>query len=69
LTIYSPFPSLVNLFIGSAVYLMLYLTLMPLIGGATKTDVENFRLMFRGVRLVNRVINLILNYETRLVRR
>jgi O-antigen/teichoic acid export membrane protein len=68
LTIYSPFPSLVNLFIGSAVYLMLYLTLMPLIGGTTKTDVENFRLMFRGVKLVNPVINLILNYETKLAR-
>ena len=68
LVAYSRLPSLINLALGIVVFTLLYLTLMPIIGGINQGDIENFKLMFKGVKPLKPLINIILNYEAKLAR-
>ena len=68
LVTYSRLPSPINLALGLAVFTILYLTLMPIIGGINQEDIENFKLMFKEVKPLKPIINVILNYEAKLAR-
>ena len=67
LTTYSPFPHLINLFLGATLFIASYLTIIPLIGGINNVDVENFTLMFKKIKPLNIIVNLILSYEAKLL--
>jgi len=66
LVAYSRLPSPINLAVGAVVFTIIYLTLMPIIGGINQGDIENFKLMFKGVKPLKPIINIILHYEAKL---
>jgi hypothetical protein len=41
---------------------------MPNIGGINNIDLGNLRSMFKGVRLLKPILNMVLSYESKLVR-
>ena len=63
----SPFPSLLNLVIGIAVYLLAYLTLTPILRSVNEHDLENLKQIFKGVRVLWPIVKLTVNYESKLL--
>ena len=67
LVYYSPFPSLVNVLIGAAIYLAAYLTLAPVFKAIRRTDLEILAPILGQIRILRPATNLIFAYETRLL--
>jgi O-antigen/teichoic acid export membrane protein len=68
LVAYSPFPPLGTLILSAMIYLMAYLTTMPLIGCIKSADVENLKMIFGKTRMLKPLVNVILSYENTLMR-
>ncbi len=51
-------PYLILLVIGFAVFLLVYLTVIPLLGAVNNMDIENFRTMFSGLGVFAKILNL-----------
>jgi len=63
----SPFNSLPNLMIGGSLFLLTYLTLTPLTGAITHTDLENLNLILSRIKIVWPLIRPVLTYEAKLL--
>jgi O-antigen/teichoic acid export membrane protein len=61
-------PWWVMLVAGTVVFLLVYLTVAPLLGAVNRMDILNFQTMFSGLGIVSRVLNLPLRYMRRLCR-
>ncbi|MEM2168103.1 MAG: oligosaccharide flippase family protein [Candidatus Bathyarchaeia archaeon] len=62
-----PLNHVLNLFIGGSLFLLAYLTLAPLLGAITSSDLENLRLMFSGIKTLWPLVKPALTYEARLL--
>jgi O-antigen/teichoic acid export membrane protein len=63
----SPFASILNLALGGTVFLVTYLTLLPLSGAVKKVDVLNFETMFSRFEVLRPVLKLVLAFENTLL--
>ena len=63
----SPLTSLPNLMIGTAIYLMAYLTLTPTLRAIDKHDIENLKQIFEKMRVVWPLFKLAISYESKLL--
>jgi O-antigen/teichoic acid export membrane protein len=61
-------PWWVMLVAGTAVFMLVYLTVTPLLGAVNHMDILNFQTMFSGLGVVSRVLNLPLRYMRRICR-
>jgi O-antigen/teichoic acid export membrane protein len=57
----------VNLVVGGLLYLVVYLTLAPILGAVEKQDILNLRTLMGGARMVARLLNPVFDYELRLL--
>ena len=57
----------VNLVAGGLLYLVIYLTLAPILGAVEKQDVLNLRTLMGSARIVARLLNPVFDYELRLL--
>jgi O-antigen/teichoic acid export membrane protein len=61
-------PWWIMLISGAVVFVLVYLTLIPLLGAVNHMDILNFQTMFSGLGAVSRVLNLPLKYMRRICR-
>lgn len=61
-------PWWVILLVGFVVFTLVYLTVTPLLGAVNRVDVENFMVMFSGLGIVSKVVNVPLRYMHRMCR-
>ncbi|MFA7397147.1 MAG: oligosaccharide flippase family protein [Crenarchaeota archaeon] len=54
---------------GFLVFVLVYLSIAPLIGAVNRMDIENFQVMFSGLGIVSKVLSLPLRYMGRLCRK
>jgi len=57
----------VNLIVGGLLYLLLYLTLAPILGAVDKQDILNLRTLLSGTRAVSTLLKPVLDFELKLV--
>jgi hypothetical protein len=57
----------VNLIVGGLLYLLVYLTLAPILGAVDKQDILNLRTLLGGMRAVSTLLNPVLSYELKLL--
>jgi O-antigen/teichoic acid export membrane protein len=57
----------VNLVVGGLLYLVVYLTLAPILGAVGKQDVLNLRTLLGGTRIVAVLVNPVFDYESKLL--
>jgi O-antigen/teichoic acid export membrane protein len=57
----------VNLIVGGLLYMLVYLTLAPILGAVDKQDVLNLRTLLAGTRIVATLLNPVFDYEMRLL--
>ena len=57
----------VNLVVGGLLYLLVYLTLAPILGAVEKQDILNLRTLLGGTRIVAVLVNPVLDYESKLL--
>jgi O-antigen/teichoic acid export membrane protein len=62
----SPLQNLPNLIIGGGLYLLTYLTLTPLTGAITRSDIQNLTTILQKIKTLWPIIKPILTYQTRL---
>jgi len=63
----SPLNTLPNLIIGGSVFLLTYLTLTPIIGAITHTDLQNLNFIFSKIKFVWSILKLLLRYENKVL--
>jgi O-antigen/teichoic acid export membrane protein len=63
----SPFSSISNLIFGAIIFLFAYLTLLPVLGALTTTDMEIFKQMFYKIKGVRFILKLFILYETKIL--
>jgi O-antigen/teichoic acid export membrane protein len=63
----SPFNNLPNLIIGGSLYLLAYLTLIPITGAITQTDIQNLTPILRKIKTLWPLLKPILTYQTKLL--
>ena len=64
---FSSLNSFFNLIICGLIFLFTYLTLIPLIGAINESDLENFKIIFKRLKIVWPIIKLGLIYETKIL--
>jgi O-antigen/teichoic acid export membrane protein len=57
----------INLVVGGLLYLVVYLTLAPILGGVEKQDILNLRTLLGGTRIVAVLVNPVFDYESKLL--
>ena len=57
----------INLVVGGLLYLVVYLTLVPILGAVDRQDVENLRTLLGSTRLVARLTNPVFGYVSKLL--
>jgi O-antigen/teichoic acid export membrane protein len=57
----------VNLVVGGLLYLVVYLTLAPILGAVEKQDILNLRTLLGGTRMVAVLVNPVFDYESKLL--
>jgi hypothetical protein len=62
-------PNYVRLLLGGIIYLAVYMTVLPIIRGLEKVDIEVLGKFFRNYDGLRPVINLIMKYESILMRK
>lgn len=62
----SPFNELSNLLVGGTLFLLAYLTAVPITGALSYSDLENFELIFRKNGFVRPMLKYVLNYEKKI---
>jgi hypothetical protein len=60
-------PNYLNLLLGGIIYLATYLTVLPIIKGLDKTDIEILRKLFSNYGKLKPIIDLVMRYESKLV--
>jgi len=63
----SPFNGLPNVLISGSLFLLIYLTLAPLTGAITHTDLENLKLILSRIKIIWPLIRPVLAYEAKLL--
>jgi O-antigen/teichoic acid export membrane protein len=63
----SPFSNIPNLILGALLFLLIYLTLLPILGVLTYTDMEIFTQLFYKIRGVRFILRLFISYETKIL--
>jgi len=61
------FPALATIFLGGFLYLLAYVTLLPIIGVLSKTELENLQQITEKIRFLKPILKPILKYESKLV--
>jgi len=61
-------PDWVKLLIGVTTFLILYLTITPLIKAVNKTDVRNLKIMFSDLGIISKLINIPLNIAEKIAK-
>jgi O-antigen/teichoic acid export membrane protein len=56
-----------GLILYACVFVFLYLTLLPAVKAIEESDIENFRLLLKRIKLIQPLINLVLTYESKLI--
>jgi O-antigen/teichoic acid export membrane protein len=56
-----------NLIVGALLYLLVYLTLAPVLRAVEEQDILNLRTLLRSTRMVARLLNPVFDYELRLL--
>jgi hypothetical protein len=59
----------INLVVGGLLYLVVYLTLIPIVRAVDRQDLENLRTLLGSTRLVARLVNPLFDYESKLLYR
>jgi putative peptidoglycan lipid II flippase len=57
----------INLVVGGLLYLVVYLTLAPILGAVEKQDILNLRTLLGGTRIVAVLVNPVFDYESKLL--
>ncbi|MEM4693512.1 MAG: oligosaccharide flippase family protein [Nitrososphaerota archaeon] len=60
-------PSYPSLLLGIPIYLITYITLLPLLGGIQEIDLENLNILFRNYRVLKPVVDIFTKYEHKLI--
>ncbi len=63
----SPLPSLPNLLIGAALYLLAYLTLTPILKAIDMQDLQNIKQILTRIKIIWPMAKLIINYEQKML--
>jgi hypothetical protein len=64
---FSSLNSIFNIIVSGLVFIITYLTLLPLIGAIREQDIENLTQIFRKLKIIWPLINLILTYEAKII--
>lgn len=64
---FSPLSNIPNLIISGFLFLLIYITLTPLTGAITKSDIQNLTSIFKKIRILWPIIKPIIKYETKLL--
>ncbi|MEM3538317.1 MAG: polysaccharide biosynthesis C-terminal domain-containing protein, partial [Nitrososphaerales archaeon] len=64
---FSSLNSFFNLIFCSLLFLIIYITLIPLIGAIQESDLENFKLIFKRIKIVWPIVKLGLIYEGKIL--
>jgi O-antigen/teichoic acid export membrane protein len=67
LALNQPMPNYLNLLLGGIIYLATYLTVLPIIKGLDKTDIEILGKLFSNYGKLKPIIDLVMKYESKLV--
>ena len=62
-------PSYLCLPIAIVIYVLIYATILPLLKALKKIDIEILGMVLQSYNLIRPIINLIVKYESRLVKR
>ncbi len=63
----SPFTALLNVVLGASLFGFTYLTLAPLLGAISTSDIESLKNIFAKLKLVGPILKPILDYESKLI--
>ncbi len=63
------FPAIIILFLGSLLYLLIYITLLPLMGVLSKSEVDNIQKATEKIRLLGYIMKYILKFENKILLR
>lgn len=58
---------ILNLIVGGLVYLIVYLTLVPVVGAASISDINNLKTMFLRIPIVRTLMKPVFSYETEIL--
>ncbi len=61
-------PYWVMLLAGFAVFVIVYLAMIPILGAVNRTDIDNFKAMFSGLGLVSKILNIAFIFMSKLCR-
>ena len=61
------FPALVTIFLGGFLYLLTYITILPLVGVLSKSELENVQQTTEKIRFLKPIMKPILKYENKLL--
>jgi len=56
-----------NLILYVSVFVFLYLTLLPIVKGVEESDIENIRLLFKNIKIIQPLIDPVLTFESKLL--
>jgi O-antigen/teichoic acid export membrane protein len=63
----SPFSNIPNLILGAILLLLVYPTLLPILGVLNQADMEIFKQMFHKIKGVRFILKLFISYETKIL--
>ena len=63
----SPFPRLINVAAGAILYLLTYITTVPMLKAITFYELETLALVLKGVKLLGKMAKPLLDYEKRIL--
>jgi len=64
----SPFPRLINVAAGAILYLLTYVTIIPMLKAITFYELETLALVLKGIRPLNKITKPLLDYEKRILK-
>ncbi|MEM2510839.1 MAG: oligosaccharide flippase family protein [Candidatus Methanomethylicia archaeon] len=67
IALYSSMPSIVNLTLAAILYLVAYLTVIPLLKVLTREDLENLTRIFSKVVVIQPIVKIISSYESKIM--
>jgi O-antigen/teichoic acid export membrane protein len=63
----SPFPRLINVAAGAILYLLTYITIIPMLKAITFYELETLALILKGIKPLNKITKPLLDYEKRIL--
>ena len=61
-------PSYISIIIGAVAYVVIYLTILPILRALNKADLENLNMFFRKYKPIKLIMSLITTYESKLIK-